>query len=167
MHTLTFIFLQIYLEQLPMLVSPKALTLPLLSPSYSATLVFGKPEEALKDKDKERDREREKRALLGDSELNSIRRNAAQLLELHEVFSTMLSDAVRASGWSAGLNALEGAGELGSELPCTDGEDTEQQFESALRSVATLFTAQVSESFFVLIQKSLCVRVHSFRGTLE
>lgn len=144
-------FLQIYLEQLPMLVSPKTLTLPLLPPSYSATFAFGRPEEVLKDKDKERDKEREKRALLGDTELNTIRRNAAQLLELHEALSSMLTDAIHASGWSAGLNALEGPGELGSELPCTDSEDTEQRFESALRGVATLFTAQVSESslFFI------------------
>jgi hypothetical protein len=167
MHPLTFIFLQIYLEQLPMLVSPKALTLPLLPPSYSATFAFGRPEEALKDKDKERDKERERRALLSDTELNAIRRNAVQLLELHEVFSSMLSDAIHASGWSPGIHALEDSGELGSELPCTDREDTEQRFESALRSVATLFTAQVSERFFVLHQKFLCVCVHLSRGTLE
>jgi hypothetical protein len=146
-----------------MLVSPKALTLPLLPSSYSATFAFGRPEEALKDKDKERER----RALLSDTELNAIRRNAVQLLELHEAFSSMLSDAIHASGWSAGINALEGSGELGSELPCADSEDTEQRFESALRSVATLFTAQVSESFFVLHQKFLRVCVHSSRGTLE
>jgi hypothetical protein len=167
MHPLTFIFLQIYLEQLPMLVSPKSLSLPLLPPSYSATFVFGRPEEALKDKDKERDKERERRALLSDTELNAIRRNAVQLLDLHEAFSSMLSDAIHASGWSAGINALDGPGELGSELPCSDSEDSEQRFESALRSVATLFTAQVSERFFVLHQKILRVCVHSSRGTLE
>lgn len=167
MHPLTFILLQIYLEQLPMLVSPKSLTLPLISPSYSATFPFGRPEEALKDKDQGRDKERERRALLSDTELNAIRRNAIQLLELHEAFSTMLSDAIHASGWSAGINALEGSGEFGSELLCTDSEDTEQPFESALRSVATLFTAQVSESFFVLHQNFLRVCVHSSRGTLE
>lgn len=161
MHLLTFILLQIYFEQLPMLVSPKALTLPLLPPSYSTTFAFGRPEEALKDKDKdkERDKERERRALLSDTELNAIRRNAVQLLELHEALFSMLSDAIHASGWSAGINALEGSGKLGSELPCTDSEDTGQRFESALRSVATLFTAQVSESFFVLHQKySSCLR---------
>ncbi|KAF8505701.1 hypothetical protein F5888DRAFT_1575584, partial [Russula emetica] len=115
-----------------------------LPPSYSATFAFGRPEEALKDKDKERDKERERRALLSDTELNAIRRNAVQLLELHEVFSSMLSDAIHASGWSPGINALEDSGEPGSELPCTDREDTEQRFESALRSVATLFTAQAA-----------------------
>lgn len=151
MHPLTSILLQIYLEQLPMLVSPKALAIPILAPSYSATFAFGRPEEALKDKDKERER----RALLSDTELNAIRRNAHQLLELHEAFSSMLSDAIHASGWSAGISALEGSGELGSELlPCTDREDNEQRFEIALRSVATLFTTQVSESFFVLHQKT-------------
>jgi hypothetical protein len=150
-----------------MLVSPKALTLPLLSPSYSATFAFGRPEEVLKEKDKERDKEREKRALLGDTELNAIRRNAAQLLELHEVLSSMLSDAIRASGWSAGLNAFEGSGELGSELPCSDSEDTEQRFESALTGVATLFTAQVSENVVVLHQTLFFVCVHSFWGILE
>jgi hypothetical protein len=163
MHPLTFILLQIYLEQLPMLVSPKTLTLPILAPSYSATFAFGRPEEALKDKDKERER----RALLSDTELNAIRRNTVQLLELHEAFSSMLSDAIHTSGWSAGINALEGSSELGSELPCTDREDNEQRFESALRSVATLFTTQVSESFFVLHQKLLRVCVHLSRGTLE
>lgn len=162
---LTFILLQIYLEQLPMLVSPKSLTLPLLPPSYSATFAFGRPEEALKDKDK--DKEREKRALLSDTELNAIRRNAVQVLELHEAFSNMLSDAIHTSGWSAGINALEGTGELGYELLCTDSEDAEQRFESALRSVATLFMAQVSESFFVFHSKFLRVCVHSSRGTLE
>jgi hypothetical protein len=146
-----------------MLVSPKALTLPSLPPSYSATFAFGRPEEALKDKDKER----EKRALLGDSELNTVGRNAAQLLELHEALSSMLTDAIHASGWSAGLNALEGPGEPGSELPCTDSEDTEERFESALRGVATLFTAQVSENFVVLHEKSLCVCVHLFWGIPE
>ncbi len=163
MHALTFILPQIYFEQLPMLVSPKALTLPLLPPSYSTTFAFGRPEEVLKEKEKER----EKRALLSDTELNAIRRNAVQLLDLHEAFSGMLSDAIRASGWSAGIDALEGPGELGSEPPCMDSEDTEQRFEGALRSVATLFTVQVSESFFMLHQKSLRVCVHSFRGTLE
>jgi hypothetical protein len=143
-----------------MLVSPKALTLPMLAPSYSATFAFGRPEEALKDKDKERER----RALLSDTELNAIRRNAVQLLELHEAFSSMLSDAIHTSGWSAGINALEGLGELGSELPCTDREDNEQRFESALRSVATLFTTQVSESLFVLHQKtSSCLRAFFLR----
>jgi hypothetical protein len=141
-----------------MLVSPKALTLPLLPPSYSATFTFGRPEEVLKDKDKERDKEREKRALLGDTELNAIRRNAVELLELHEVLSSMLSDAIHASGWSPGLNALEGSGELGSELPCADSEDAEQRFESALTGVATLFTAQVSESFVLLHQFFFCLR---------
>lgn len=136
-----------------MLVSSKALAPPLVAPSYSATFVFGRPEEMLKDKDRDRDKDREKRALLGDIELNAIRRNAVQLLELHEALSSMLSDAIRASGWSAGLNALEGSGELGSELPCTDNEDTEQRFESALRGVAVLFTAQVSESFVTFHQK--------------
>ena len=132
-----------------MLVSPKALTLSLLSPSYSATFAFGRPEEVLKDKDRERDKDREKRALLSDTELNAIRRNATPLLELHETLSSMLSDVVRASGWLPGLNALEGTGELGSGTFCTDTDiDAEQCFEDALRSVASLFTAQVSESFF-------------------
>lgn len=130
-----------------MLVSPKALTVPLLSPSYSTPFAFGRSDESVKDKDRERDKDREKRALLSETELNAIRRNAAQLLELHETLSSLLSDALRASGWVAGLNALEGFGELGSEPPCTDCEDTEHIFESALQSVATLFTAQVSESF--------------------
>jgi len=133
-----------------MLVSPKALTLPLLSPSYSSTFAFGRPEDVLKDKDKERDRDREKRALLSDIEVNAIRRNVAQLLELHETLSSMLSDAVRASGWTPGLNALEGSGELGSEPSHVDTDtdiDTEQCFESALRSVASLLTTQVSERF--------------------
>ena len=116
---------------------------------------------------KEKDKERERRALLSDTELNAIRRNAVQLLELHEAFFNMLSDAIHASGWSAGINALEGSGELGSELPCTDSEETEQRFETALRSVATLFTAQVSGHFFVLHHKLLRVCVHSSRGSLE
>jgi hypothetical protein len=130
-----------------MLVSPKALTLPLLSPSYSSTFAFSRPEDVLKDKDKERDRDREKRALISDIEVNAIRRNVTQLLELHETLSTMLSDAVRASGWTPGLNALEGSGELGSEPPRVDTDtdtDIEQCFESALRSVASLLTIQVS-----------------------
>jgi hypothetical protein len=147
-----------------MLVSPKALTLPLLYPSYSATFAFGRPEEVLKDKDKERDKEREKRALISDTELNAIRRNATHLLELHETLSSMLSDAVRASGWAPGINALEGSGELGSEPPPADTDtdpdtDTEQRFESALRSVASLFTTQVSESllFHQLLLVSSCI----------
>lgn len=147
-----------------MLVHPKVLTLPLLSPSYSATFAFGRPEEVLKDR--ERDKDREKRALLSDPELNAIRRNAVQLLELHELLFAMLSDAVRASGWTAGLRALEGSGEFGSEPPNADSEDAERGFESALRSVATLFTAQVSESFFVFHPLFLicCVCMHSFWG---
>lgn len=150
-----------------MLVSPKPLALPLLPPSYSATFAFGRPEESLKEKDKERDKERERRALLSDTELNAIRRNAVQLLELHEAFSSMLSDAIHTSGWSAGINALGGSAELSSELPSTDSEDTEKRFESALRSVATLFTAQVSESFFVLHRKYPRASVHLYRGTFE
>src|SRR6266851_414904 len=149
-----------------MLVSPKTLTLPLLSPSYSATFPFGRPEEVLKDKDRERDKDREKRALLSDAELNAIRRNATQVLELHETLFSMLLDAVRASGWVPGLNALEGS-ELGSEAPLADTDtDNEQRFESALRSVASLFTAQVSKNFFLFYQK-FCVCVHLFRGIFE
>jgi hypothetical protein len=147
-----------------MLVSPKALTLPLLSPSYSSTFAFGRPEDVLKDKDKERDRDREKRALISDIEVNAIRRNVTQLLELHETLSSMLSDAVRASGWTPGLNALEGSGELGSEPPRVDTDtdiDTEQCFESALRSVASLLTTQVSERFCIINFFPVCV--HSFR----
>jgi hypothetical protein len=147
-----------------MLVSPKALTLPLLSPSYSSTFAFGRPEEVLKDKDKERDKDREKRALISDTEVNAIRRNVTQLLELHETLSSMLSDAVRASGWTPGLNALEGSGELGSEPPRADTDadtDTERCFESALRSVASLFTTQVSEKFLLIDFFPVCV--HSFR----
>jgi hypothetical protein len=151
-----------------MLVSPKALTLPLLSPSYSATFAFGRPEEVLKDKDKERDKEREKRALISDTELNAIRRNATHLLELHETLSSMLFDAVRASGWAPGINALEGSGELGSESTRADTHtdpdpDTEQRFESALRSVASLFTTQVSESL-LFSSTSPHVFVHFFRA---
>ncbi|KAH9966020.1 hypothetical protein BC827DRAFT_1265090 [Russula dissimulans] len=134
----------IYLEQLPMLVSPKALSVPLLPPSYSAPFPFGRSDEAVKDKDRERDKDREKRALLSDTELNAIRRNAAQVLELHETLSSMLSDALCASGWVAGLNAVEGSGELRSEPPYTDWEDAEHIFERALQSVATLFTAQAA-----------------------
>jgi len=149
-----------------MLVSPKTLTLPLLSPSYSATFPFGRPEEVLKDKDRERDKDREKRALLSDAELNAIRRNATQVLELHETLFSMLLDAVRASGWVPGLNALEGS-ELGSEAALADTDtDNEQRFESALRSVASLFTAQVSKNFFLFYQK-FCVCVHLFRGIFE
>ena len=141
-----------------MLVSPKTLTLPLLSPSYSATFPFGRPEEVLKDKDRERDKDREKRALLSDAELNAIRRNATQVLELHETLFSMLLDAVRASGWVPGLNALEGS-ELGSEAALADTDtDNEQRFESALRSVASLFTAQVSKNFFFVLSEVLCLR---------
>ena len=152
-----------------MLVSPKALTLSLLSPSYSTTFAFGKPEEVLKDKDRERDKDREKRALLSDTELNAIRRNATQLLELHETLSSMLSDAVRASGWPPGLDALEGTRELGSGTFCIDADaDAEQCFENALRSVASLFIAQVSESFLLfLFHQILRVCAHLFRGIFE
>ena len=148
-----------------MLVSPKALTLSLLSPSYSATFAFGRPEEVLKDKDRERDKDREKRALLSDTELNAIRRNATQLLELHEALSSMLTDAVHASGWLPGLDALEGTGGLGPGAICTDTDaDAEQCFENALRSVASLFTAQVSESLLFLFHQILRVCVHLFWG---
>ncbi|KAH9006891.1 hypothetical protein EDB86DRAFT_2793933 [Lactarius hatsudake] len=125
-----------------MLVSPKSLVLPLLSPSYSASFAFGRPEEALKDR--ERDKDREKRSLLSDTELSAVRRNAAKLLELHEALSPMLADAVRASGWVTGLNALEGSGDVGSEPSSNDDVDTEERFESALRSVAALFTSQAT-----------------------
>jgi hypothetical protein len=141
--TLTSILCQVYLEQLPLLVSPKVLALPLLSPSYSASFPFGRQEEALKDKDK--DKEREKRALLSDIELNAIRRNASRLLELHEELYSMLTDAVRRSGWVTGLNALDTFEECETEPPSTDNEDDEERFESALIRVATLFTAQVSQ----------------------
>ncbi|KAH9049117.1 hypothetical protein EDB84DRAFT_1454180 [Lactarius hengduanensis] len=120
------VLVNVYLEQLPMLVSPKSLVLPLLSPSYSASFAFGRPEEALKDR--ERDKDREKRSLLSDTELSAVRRNAAKLLELHEALSPMLADAVRASGW-----------------PSSDDDvDAEERFESALRSVAALFTSQAT-----------------------
>jgi hypothetical protein len=136
------VFVNVYLEQLPILVSAKVLTLPLLSPSYSATFAFGRPEEALKDR--ERDKDREKRSLLSDAELSAVRRNASKLLELHEALSPMLADAVRASGWVTGINALEGSEDFGSE-PCNnDDGDAEDRFESALRSVAELFTTQAA-----------------------
>lgn len=125
-----------------MLVSPKSLVLPLLSPSYSASFAFGRPEEALKDR--ERDKDREKRSLLSDTELSAVRRNAAKLLELHEALSPMLADAVRASGWVTGINALEGSGDVGSEPSNDDDVDAEERFESALRSVAALFTSQAT-----------------------
>jgi hypothetical protein len=133
-----------------LLVSPKVIALPLLSPSYSGSFPFGRPEEPLKDKDKdkERDKEREKRALLSDSELNAIRRNASHLLELHEDLFSMLTDAIRLSGWVTGLNALEASEDYEVEPPSTDSEDDEERFENALISVATLFTAQVSQVFF-------------------
>lgn len=142
---LTLYLLQVYLEQLPILVSPKALTLPLLSPSYSATFAFGRPEDVLKDR--ERDKDREKRSLLSDAELSAIRRNAGKLLELHEALSPMLADAVRASGWVTGLNALEGSENVDSEPSNNDDGDAEERFESALRSVTELFTTQVSLCF--------------------
>jgi hypothetical protein len=125
------------------------LALPLLSPSYSASFPFGRPEEPLKDKDKDKDRdkEREKRALLSDSELNAIRRNASHLLELHEDLHSMLIDAVRLSGWVPGLNALEFSDDYEVDPPSTDCDDGEEHFETALISVATLFTAQVSQCF--------------------
>lgn len=138
-----------------MLISPRVLALPLLSPSYSSAFPFGRPEETPrdkdkdKDKDKERDKEREKRALLSDAELNTIRRNASELLDLHEDLFTMLTDAIRVSGWVTGLSALEASEDFGSESPITDSEDAEECFENALISVATLFIAQVSQrSFF-------------------
>jgi hypothetical protein len=127
-----------------MLVSPKALALPLLPPSYSAAFAFGRPEDALKDR--ERDKDREKRSLLSDIELGAIRRNAAKLLELHEALSLMLADTVRASGWVAGLKALEGSEDVGPEPSSNDDGDAEERFESALRSVAALFTTQVSQT---------------------
>src|SRR6266702_367560 len=143
-----------------MLVSPKALALPLLSPSYSATFAFGRPEEAFKDR--ERDKDREKRSLLSDAELSAVRRNAAKLLELHEALSPMLADAVRASGWVPGLNALEGSEDVGSEPSSDDDGDAEERFESALRSVSALFTAQVSQIFLVTQEKKKFL--HSFRA---
>ncbi|KAH9077250.1 hypothetical protein EDB83DRAFT_2549072 [Lactarius deliciosus] len=123
------VLVNVYLEQLPMLVSPKSLVLPLLSPSYSASFAFGRPEEALKDR--ERDKDREKTL-------------STSLLELHEALSPMLADAVRASGWVTGLNALEGSGDVGSEPSSNDDVDAEERFESALRSVAALFTSQAT-----------------------
>src|SRR6266702_2632342 len=143
-----------------MLVSPKALALPLLSPSYSATFAFGRPEEAFKDR--ERDKDREKRSLLSDAELSAVRWNAAKLLELHEALSPMLADAVRASGWVPGLNALEGSEDVGSEPSSDDDGDAEERFESALRSVSALFTAQVSQIFLVTQEKKKFL--HSFRA---
>ncbi|KAH9179774.1 hypothetical protein EDB89DRAFT_2062806 [Lactarius sanguifluus] len=136
------VLVNVYLEQLPMLVSPKSLVLPLLSPSYSASFAFGRPEEVFKDR--ERDKDREKRSLLSDTELSAVRRNAAKLLELHEALSPMLVDAVRASGWVTGLNALEGSGDVSSEPSSNDDVDAEERFESALRSVAALFTSQAT-----------------------
>lgn len=56
----------------------------------------------------------------------------------------MLTDAVRASGWVTGLNALEGSENVDSEPSNNDDGDAEERFESALRSVTELFTAQVS-----------------------
>lgn len=141
---LTLYLLQVYLEQLPILVSAKVLTLPLLSPSYSATFAFGRADETLKDR--ERDKDREKRSLLSDAELGAIRRNASKLLELHEALSPKLAEVVRASGWVTGINALEGSEDFGSEPYNTD--DAEERFESALRSVAELFTTQVRSHHF-------------------
>ncbi|KAI0268337.1 hypothetical protein BC834DRAFT_968530 [Gloeopeniophorella convolvens] len=132
----------VYLEQLPMLLAPKVITLPLLSPSYSATFALGRPEDVYKEKD--RDRDREKRALLSDAELRAVRRNAAQLLELHETLLSTLTDAVRASGWVAGMNALEGSGEYGPVPSGADEQDAEERFERALRAVAALFTEQAA-----------------------
>lgn len=134
------IIVNVYLEQLPILVSAKVLTLPLLSSSYSTNFAFGKPEEALKDR--ERDKDREKRSLLSDAELSAVRRNASKLLELHEALFPMLADAVRASGWVTGINALEGPEDLGSEPSNNDDGNAEERFERALRSVAELFTTQ-------------------------
>jgi hypothetical protein len=139
------------------------LALPLLSPSYSASFPFGRPEEPLKDKDKDkdkdRDKEREKRALLSDSELNAIRRNAYHLLELHEDLDSMLVDAIRLSGWVPGLNALEISDDDEVDPPSTDSDDGEERFENALVSVATLFTAQVSRCFFFLGPSKILVFV--------
>lgn len=136
------VLVNVYLEQLPTLASPKAIALPLLSPSYSAAFAFGRPEEILKDR--ERDKDREKRSILSDTEISAVRRNAVKLLELHEAFFPMLADAVRASGWVVGLNALEGSEDVGSEPFSNDDGDAEERFEIALRSVAELFTAQAA-----------------------
>ena len=126
-----------YLKQLPIVFSPKSLPPPLISPSYSANFAFGRPEDSLKDRERDKDREK------SDAELSAVRRNAAKLLELHEALSPMLADAVRASGWTTGLNVLEGTEDVGSE-PDNDDGDAEERFESALRNVAELFTTQVS-----------------------
>ncbi|KAI9448106.1 hypothetical protein H4582DRAFT_2068652 [Lactarius indigo] len=95
-------------------------------------------------KTEKRDKDREKRSLLSDAELSAIRRNATKLLELHEALSPMLADAVRASGWVAGLNALEGSEDVGSEPSSDDDGEAEERFETALRSVAALFTSQAT-----------------------
>jgi hypothetical protein len=59
----------------------------------------------------------------------------------------MLINAVRLSGWVPGLNALEFSDDYEVDLPSTDCDDGEEHFETALISVATLFTAQVSQCF--------------------
>ncbi|KAH9967019.1 hypothetical protein BGW80DRAFT_1254627 [Lactifluus volemus] len=56
----------------------------------------------------------------------------------------MLIDAVRLSGWVPGLNALEFSDDYEVDLPSTDCDDGEEHFETALISVATLFTAQAA-----------------------
>lgn len=66
----------------------------------------------------------------------------------------MLTDAVRASGWVAGLNALEGTEDVDSEPSSDDDGDGEERFESALRSVAALFTIQVSQK-----RRDVCIIV--------
>jgi tetratricopeptide (TPR) repeat protein len=124
--------------------------------SDKGEVIAEKDKDKDKDKDKERDKEREKRALLSDAELNTIRRNASELLDLHEDLFTMLTDAIRVSGWVTGLNALEATQEFGSDPLITDSEDAEGCFENALISVATLFTAQVSQSFFMILQILSC-----------
>ncbi|KAH9970545.1 hypothetical protein BGW80DRAFT_1253965 [Lactifluus volemus] len=54
----------------------------------------------------------------------------------------MLIDAVRLSGWVPGLNALKFSDDYEVDLPSTDCDDGEGHFETALISVATLFTVQ-------------------------
>jgi hypothetical protein len=100
--------------------------------------------------------------LLSDAELSAVRRNASKLLELHEALSPMLADAVRASGWVTGINALEGSEDFGSEPYNNEDGDAEERFESALRSVAELLTTQVSQNFLVIQRACIIFRARAF-----
>jgi len=93
-----------------------------------------------------KEKERERRTLFTPQELTTIRRNAEQLLALHEEFVAALAGALSpinivlgANGTWAGL----GNGTEPGRDPKLKGDDVDTKLEAAIVAVTTVFTTQV------------------------